>query len=376
METFLRLEERAILEEAHRASRQKREADRIKAVLSYDDGFSVEQIARVLRMDESSVYRHIQRYQEEGLDRFLEEQYTGGECRLTDEQLQALDAHLEGQTYRDSKEIAAHIQAMYGTTYSHSGMVELLHRLDYVYKKSKQVPSQADPEKQRAWLKGVYAKIKAARGPDDRIYFLDATHPVHNSMPCYGWVKKGKDKEILSNSGRQRVNLYGAVDVERMDVAYREEETINGKATVELLYKLEMKNPRAKVIYAILDNARYHHSKEVRKYVKHSRIRLIYLPSYSPNLNLIERLWQFLHEEVLYNQYYAKFIEFKAACLSFLAGIKQHKKALKKRLRENFRITCLPQAGRQSRPRITNAAFGAAKILSLFQSGLHTPQGR
>ncbi|MDI6751793.1 MAG: hypothetical protein QME07_02900 [bacterium] len=62
---------------------------------------------------------------------------------------------------------------------------------------------------------GTYQKVKEEKGPNDKIYFMDATHPCHNSMPSYGWIPKGKTKELPSNTGRKRININGAIDVLR-----------------------------------------------------------------------------------------------------------------------------------------------------------------
>jgi len=74
-----------------------------------------------------------------------------------------------------------------------------------------------------------------------------------------------------------------------------------------LLKKIEKKHNQAKVIYIICDNAGYYRSKMVREHLEGSKIELVFLPPYSPNLNLIERYWKFFKKKVLYNQYYPTF---------------------------------------------------------------------
>lgn len=80
---------------------------------------------------------------------------------------------------------------------------------------------------------------------------------------------------------------------------------------------LEKKYPATIKIHVILDNARYHHAQDVQNYVEKSRIQLVWLPSYSPNLNLIERLWKMFKEHVTYNKYYPTFEEFKEKTIKF-----------------------------------------------------------
>ena len=88
-----------------------------------------------------------------------------------------------------------------------------------------------------------------------------------------------------------------------------------------------------------MDNARYNRSKKVDAYVKkHKRIRLMFLPSYAPNLNVIERLWKFFHEKTLYNTYYDTFKEFNTAVIDFFDTIDRYKGELRSRLTDSFQI--------------------------------------
>jgi transposase len=111
-----------------------------------------------------------------------------------------------------------------------------------------------------------------------------------------------------------------------MDITVLEEKTINTQAMIRLFTELERKQPEG-TIYAIVDNASYNHSKELKQFLrKHKRIALYYLPPYSPNLNPIERLWLFFHKKILYDRYYETFKEFKTATLDFFQNIKQYDK--------------------------------------------------
>jgi len=90
-----------------------------------------------------------------------------------------------------------------------------------------------------------------------------------------------------------------------------------------------------KKIYIVCDNAGYYRSGLVKEFLEEvKKIELIFLPTYSPFLNLIERIWKYFNKMVLYNKYYPNFSEFKEACLSFLK--RSHKRAFKKILVEKF----------------------------------------
>ncbi len=151
------------------------------------------------------------------------------------------------------------------------------------------------------------------------VIFLEAVHPEHNTMAAYGWIKKGETRKLKTNSGRQRLNWHGAINIETMEMTLIESDTINRDSTVQLLEILDQKYFNSKEIIIILDNARYHYSEEVREIVEQSsRLRLVYLPTYSPELNLIERVWRYFKKNVLYNEYYENIAEFRKAAIKIL----------------------------------------------------------
>ena len=202
-------------------------------------------------------------------------------------------------------------------------MRDLLNRLGYTYKKPKLVPGSPNHEAQEIFIE-QYEDFMLNKSSDIEVLFLDAVHPEHNAMPAYGWIKKGEKRELKTNSGRERLNLHGAINAETMQVTIIESETVNAESTLNLLSAIEYAYPNSKEIHVILDNAKYHYSWDVKKYLKSSRIKLVFLPSYSPNLNLIERLWKFFKGKVLYNHYYKNLSEFRKSCINFFRNIGDH----------------------------------------------------
>jgi transposase len=321
----------------HRSLRDKHQADRVKAVIALSEGWSAADIARILLFDEKTARLYFDRYQHGGADALLDNNYSGAEPKLDTHQMRELEKYLEDHLLPDAQAVIVHIDRQYNVRYSPSGVTDLLHRLGFSYKKPTHVPGKQDPAKQQAFLK-EYERIKARKGKDDPIYFADATHPQHNSIPSYGWIKKGQDKELKANCGRQRLNINGAINIETLEPTVRFYETINAQSAKDLFTRLEAKHPKAKVIYVIVDNARYYRSRWLKKMLKGTKIKLIFLPPYSPNLNLIERYWKFFKKTVLNNQYYETFAEFKRACESFFRKQKKYWPDLLTLLTENFHI--------------------------------------
>lgn len=246
MSGFLSEKERTSVRLQHRCESERRYADRIKALLLWDEGWSFAEISRVLLLDESTIRGYRDMYESDGMERLL-----------------------------------------------------------------------------------------AQKNAKDPVYFSDGTHPVHNSEPAYGWIVRGEEKQIRANTG---LNLNGALNAETHEVVIREDDTINAQSTIGLFQQLEELHPNAEKIYVVLDNARYYRSRLVKEYVLSSRIELLFLPPYAPNLNLIERLWKFFKKKVLANRYYESFLEFYQESFAFFENLSEYEEELDSLLTLKFQI--------------------------------------
>jgi transposase len=118
---------------------------------------------------------------------------------------------------------------------------------------------------------------------------------------------------IKSPDGRKRLNVLGALNAVSLEIITVTNETyINAESVCQLLRKLVALGLGIP-LYLVLDNARYQKCDLVTDLAEALGITLVYLPSYSPHLNLIERLWKFVRKECLYSQYYPDFDSFKTA---------------------------------------------------------------
>lgn len=376
-EVLLPLPEIAKLKAAHRHAKTRREADRIKAVVLLGKGWTPAEVAEALLLDEDTVRNYLARYRRGGLQALREDGYVGGLGHLDETQRQALEVHLGEHIYLTVQEIVAFVMERFGVEYTISGMTDLLHRLEFVYKKPKVVPGKSDPVAQ-ARFGEQYEKLKENKGDKDPVYFMDGTHPQHNTRPAYGWIKQGEAKESKTNTGRKRVNINGALNIEDLSVVTRFDDSINAQSTLGLLAELERRHSEAETIYVICDNAGYYRSSLVSDYLKDSKIELVFLPPYSPNLNLIERYWKFFKKKVLYNRYYEKFNEFKDAldlCKVPLtadsrAEVGYHRHASGS-LQERRAGVCLPSSS--SRPSCSTPSKSSASYSPTSRSGAISP---
>src|ERR1700691_2450925 len=213
MKSFLSNEQRKEYIQMHRKSKEKQFADRIKCILGLDKGYSHEEIAELLMIDESTIWRWHQQFQQGGMEQLLKNDYQGSDSYLSPCQQDELDAYLESNICLSAKEVCHYVEENYGVAYTVKGMTSLLHRLSFVYKKPKHLPGKANREAQTQFIK-QYKELKRRKKAADKIYFMDGTHPMHNSQLAYGWIKKGKDKFVKANTGRERININGAYNIE------------------------------------------------------------------------------------------------------------------------------------------------------------------
>jgi transposase len=188
-----------VLRSAHRRERKKRYADRIKAVYLLGKGRTLVDVAEVLMLDEDTLRRYAKRYREGKIPLLLSDNYQAYEGKLTTKELTILDGHLQEVTYRRAIDIIAYIDEEFDVIYSVRGVTELLHRLGYTYKKPRKVPGKADKESQKEFVQ-KYRKIRKNMGKEDCLLFMDGVHPQHNPLVMNGWIKRGEEKQIRTNT--------------------------------------------------------------------------------------------------------------------------------------------------------------------------------
>jgi transposase len=167
------------------------------------------------------------------------------------------------------------------------------------------------------------------------VFFVDAAHFVFGAFACilWGWSRLW----VRAPSGRQRLNVLGALNaLTQQVITVTNTDYINAESVCALLHKI-LASAAGLPITVVLDNARYQRCARVQKLADALNIELLFLPSYSPNLNLIERLWKFVKKQCLYGQYYARFELFSNAIQSCLAQAETtHRQALQSLLTLNF----------------------------------------
>lgn len=309
---------------AHRSEKHKQSAYKINAVILLGTGWKLKEVKQALLLDEETLRGYVDRFQMGGIAELVSTFYKGRETHLSEQECEQLCCELNFSIYLTTQSVIEYVEKTFGVRYSQSGMRDLLHRLGYEHKKPKIVPGNPDIELQETFVE-MYEEFMLTKADDVEVLFADAVHPEHNAMAAYGWIKRGEKRTLKTNSGRQRLNLHGAINAETHQITLIESKTVNAESTIELLQAVEQAYPLSSEIFIILDNARYHYSKEVKAYLENSKIKLVFLPSYSPNLNLIERIWKFFKKKVLYNTYHKNLEEFRKASIQFFRNIGKFK---------------------------------------------------
>ena len=169
-----------------------------------------------------------------------------------------------------------------------------------------------DATDQREFLETkLQPALDAAVAGTGHVFFVDAAHFVYGTFLCCLWTIARRF--IRAASGRQRFNVLGAWNaVTRKLLTVTNTTVVNTDTMCELLRTIAAEKLIGPVT-VVLDNARYQRNNVVQNLAIELSITLLFLPSYSPNLNLIERLWGFAKRQSVYGKYHPNFASFRAA---------------------------------------------------------------
>jgi transposase len=309
-----------LIELARDGSVEHRLGRRANALVLLDRGMSCEDVAELLFIDDDTVRRWHRLYEQDGIEGLAGFGHEGSACRLSAEQQDRLKAWITEVLPRSTRQIGAWIEKEFGVAYQgRSGLIALLHRLGMEHRKPQAIPRKLDEAKQQAFIEEYNALLNGLAG-DEAVMFADAVHPTHAVRPVGCWAPKDTKVAVQQASGRDRLNIHGAIDLETGRTRMIDVLTVNAVSTIALLSAIETLFPKKRRIHVFLDNARYHHAEMVQQWLEKPdcRIELHFIPTYCPHLDPIERLWGLMHKHVTHNRCYAKFNDFCSAVLTFL----------------------------------------------------------
>ena len=339
MKLSLSATERVLLQQAQRACRGQAGYVPVTVLLMLDHGRAAAAIAQDLGLDESTVYRYAGAYRDQGLVAMLAAERPGYAGLLSAEQAAALRAEIGRTLYTDCRQLVAWLAAAHGVRYSVSGLTDCLHRLGFSYKKTTAVPCEATAAAQTAFLADTLAPLLAqAAAGTAAVYFADAAHPTHNTRATHVWTETGRERPLLTVSGRERVNLNAALNaLVPTQLHVDETDCVNAESAQRLYEKVLAAHPQGPV-YVVCDNARYYKNKALAAWLVGKRLVQVFLPPYSPNLNLIERFWKFLRQKIINTCFYRTKGAFRDAVLAFLTRLDEFGPELASLMRLRFHV--------------------------------------
>jgi transposase len=304
-------------------------------------GETHERAATLAGVSRSSVHRYLTDYLEGGLDLIRRCPHQGSVSPL-DEQQASLEEYFDQHPPHTVQEAQHVIEQRTGIRRGRTQVRRFLRRLGLKPRKACAipVPPKSTPDehaqKQAEFLEDqLEPRLAAARAGRRQVRFVDASHFVFATFLGYLWCKVRWC--VRAASGRKRFNVLGALDaVSHNLVQVTNHSYINAEAVCALL-RAVVEAGTGLPITLVLDNARYQKCALVTDLAAQLGVELLYLPSYSPNLNLIERLWKFVKKECLNSIHYPNYEAFTTAitrCLDDLPT--KHKADMASLLTPNF----------------------------------------
>lgn len=268
-------------------------------------------IAKCLKLHANTITNYLKEWIEGGLPAVLEDKYYKPSSSMVPF-MACLRCSFAAAPVADAKAAVARIEALCGITLSESQVRRTLHKLGLKYRKSSSIPGKCDAQLQfDFYQQEMLPRLEQAQRGERKVFFVDAAHFVMGAflgmLWCFGRMF------IKTSPGRQRYSVLGAIDSHSHQIiSVTTAETVNAALVTQLLDKIRNTHPRIPITL-ILDNARYQRCKEVTAHAATMDIEMLFLPAYSPNLNLIERLWKLTKKKCLTNRHYPTFKDFRSA---------------------------------------------------------------
>ncbi len=307
----------------------------MSVLLLKSQGMTHSMIANLEDISGNTIRAYLREYQEGGIERLKEIQFYQPQSELTQYSM-TLKEYFRENPPATVNEARAVINDLTGIQRGLTQVRQFLKSIGMRCLKVGSIPSKANPAEQARFKKEkLIPRLNQAKAGKRKVFFVDASHFVFGLflgfLWCFGRLF------IKTPAGRQRFNVLGALDaIDHELITITNTTYINAQSVSDLLIKIRTKYKKGPITL-ILDNARYQRCKLVEEKAKSLKIELLFLPAYSPNLNLIERFWKLVKKECLYCKYYETFSTFKMAITDFMDEVHvMRKKQLNSLLTLNF----------------------------------------
>ena len=284
---------------------------KLLAITMHHKGVAHGVIGGVLRISRATLASYLKAYRDGGLPHLLENRFYRPSSSL-EPFWQCLVCSFKATPVASAKEAVSRITKMTGVTLSESQARRTMKKMGMSLRKCAPIPGKADAQLQLEFFNTeLQPRLDEASSGKRKVFFVDAAHFVLGAF--LGMVWCFARPFLKTPSGRQRYNVLGAIDSHTKElISIRTKDNINAWSVCELLHEIRRLHPGGKITL-VMDNARYQHCAFAVQAAADYNIELLFLPPYSPNLNLIERLWKLVKKSCLTNRYYDAFPKFTAA---------------------------------------------------------------
>jgi transposase len=332
------------IDRRRKETHDRRIYQRLTAVRAIAAGNTRAHVADLLGVGCTQVGEWLRVFRNQGFDALCALHNKGDPGNLSEHQVEQLQSEIRTGRFRNSDQIRQWLETSFAARYTASGVKQLLKRIGASYHKVTGFLWKADPEKQHEFVAKYERQKAATKRPvtrRTRRYFVDACHPLWGLELVYAcWLLVGQRFLAGMGSGRKRLNILGAYcpdDHEYLDLRLTRD-NINGEQFVNLLRLLRATHPETERFLLYLDRAKYYGAPVVKAWLRrHAEFQLEPLPTYSPNLNLIERLWKFLRKQAL-SRWHPTFEAMQAAVSEVLDHLDNYQAELETLMVERFHI--------------------------------------
>jgi transposase len=295
---------------------QKRiQAVYIKAATNFSDTMT----GLVCGLHRHAVRHWVKTYQTGGFESLCEYNYGTNKSELEKHSDGILKSFIE-RPPMNACEAKARIEKMTGISRSPTQVRTFMKHHGLRYIKTGHIPAKADTQKQQQWVESTLGPaIEEAQNGECHLLFMDAAHFILEPFICALWCLARLF--VKAAAGRNRINVLGAVNAVTKEVVTLANTTYISAETIIVFLNQLKGHYGGMPLKIVLDNARYQHCKLVGQAAKSMGITLLFLPSYSPNLNIIERLWKFTKKTILYAKYYESPAIFHQAITDFFQKV-------------------------------------------------------
>ncbi len=323
-----------------RTYRDARLKTRVAAPLLLSEGVPVSTAAFATGKSPKTIELWREKYSSEGIESLNSFQYKPKQSLLTPEQIGEVVRFVKENNPSATKEVARYIKDRFQVEYCGETVRNMLKKNGLAFPKPKTVPGGGPDEETQKKFVDEYFAVKSSSDAGTVFLFVDGMRPLHRTVPgrCRG---DPRDPPVLpTNSGRARLNVLGAYNPDTRGFTHSTgEANCDARRAISFFELLLETCPKASEIVVFLDNAKYFKAAVVEaRLAEHPALRLEFLPTYSPNLNLIERFWRFAKKRLVGNKYYKEYKTFRAGVFRFLNNVDRDEEDLKSLMVEKFQI--------------------------------------